>query len=76
MLAGQALKGIFKLKSNLLKFPGITIQLEFDLFNKCILPILCYGVNVWGLDEGIQSCTFLQKYVRGKRRDPKQLCLW
>jgi len=26
MLAGQALKAIFKLKSNLLKFPGITVQ--------------------------------------------------
>ena len=59
MLAGQALKAIFKLKSNLLKFPGITIQ-RFDLFNKFVLPILYYGVKVWGLNEGIQSCTFLQ----------------
>ena len=47
---------IFKLKSN---FPGITIQQKFDLFNKFILPILYYGVKVWGLNEGIQSCTFL-----------------
>ena len=57
MLAGQALKAIFKLKSNLLKFPGITIQHKFDLFNKFILPILYYGVKVWGLNEGIQSRT-------------------
>ena len=35
MLAGQALKAIFKLKSNLLTFPGITIQ--FDMFNKFYL---------------------------------------
>ena len=63
MLAGQALKAISKLKSNLLKFPGITIQHKFDLFNKFILPILYYGVKVWGLNEGIQSCTFLQKNI-------------
>ena len=40
MLAGQALKAIFKLKSNLFKFPGITIQRKLDLFDKLILPIL------------------------------------
>ena len=34
MLAGQALKAIFKLKSNLLKHPGITIQHKFELFNQ------------------------------------------
>ena len=32
MLAGQALKAIFKLKSNLSNFPGITIQHRLDLF--------------------------------------------
>ena len=58
MLAGLALKAIFKLKSNLLKFPGKIIQHKFDLVNKFILPILYYGVKVWGLNEGIQSCTY------------------
>jgi len=45
MLAGQALKAIFKLifKSNLLKFPGITIQNKFDLFDIFILPKLYYS---------------------------------
>jgi len=45
MLAGQALKAIFKLifKSNLLKFPGITIQNKFDLFDTFILPKLHYS---------------------------------
>ena len=61
MLAGQALTVISKLKLNLLKLPGITIQHKFDLFNKFILPILYYGVKVWGLSEGIQLCTFLPK---------------
>ena len=62
MLAGQALKALSKLQSNLLKFPGITIQHKFDLFNKFILPIL-YHVHV------------CQTYFREKRRDRKQLCL-
>ena len=66
MLAGQALKAIFKLKSNLLKFPGITIQHRFDLFNKFVLPILYYGVKVWGLNEGTRSCTFLKKVLEGR----------
>jgi len=46
MLAGQALKAIFKLKSNLLTFPEITIQQTLDLFDKLSLPILNYGSEV------------------------------
>ena len=73
MLASQALKAIFKLKSNLLTFPGITIQHKFDLFNKFILPILYYGVKVWGLNEGIQSCTFLQTIFKSEEARPKTI---
>jgi len=51
MLAGQALKAIFKLRSNLLTFPGITIQHKLDVFDKLILPILKYGPEVWGLND-------------------------
>ena len=51
MLAGQALKAIFKLRSNLLTFPGITIQHKLDVFDKLILPILNYGPEVWGLND-------------------------
>ena len=51
MLAGQALKAIDKFKSNLLKFPGITVQHKLDLFDKLILPILNYGSEVWGLND-------------------------
>ena len=37
------------------------------MFNKFILPIRYYGVKVWGLNEGIQSCTFLpQKCLEGR----------
>ena len=55
MLAGQALTAISKLKLNLLKLPGITIQHKFDVLDKFILPILYNGVKVWGLNVGIQS---------------------
>jgi len=51
MLAGQALKAIYKVKSNLLKFPEITVQHKLDLFDKLILPNLNYGVEVWGLND-------------------------
>ena len=61
MLAGQALTALSKLKLNLLKLPGITIQHKFDVLDKFILPILYNGVKVWGLNVGIQSCTCLQK---------------
>jgi len=69
MLAGQALKAIFKLKSNLLKLPGITVQHKLDLFDKLILPILNYGSEVWSLNnstklEGIHI-HFFQTYSRG-----------
>ena len=51
MLAGQAIKAIYKLKSNLFIFPGITVQHKLDLFDKLILPILNYGWEVWGLND-------------------------
>ena len=51
MLAGQALKAIYKLKSNLLTFPGIRVQHKLDLFDELILPILNYGSKVWGLND-------------------------
>ena len=51
MLAGQALKAIYKVKSNLLKFPEITVQHKLDLFDKLILPNLNYSVEVWGLND-------------------------
>jgi len=51
MLAAQGLTAIYKLKSNLLKCPGITVQHKFDLFDKLILPILNYGSEVWGLND-------------------------
>jgi len=45
------LKAFYKVKSNLLKFPGITVQHKLDLFDKLILPFLNYGLEVWGLND-------------------------
>jgi len=49
MLAGQVLKAFYT--SNLLKFPGITVQHKLDLFDNLILPILNYGSEAWGLND-------------------------
>jgi len=46
IFASQALKSIYKLKPNLLNFPGITEQQKLDLFDKLSLPILNYGSEV------------------------------
>jgi hypothetical protein len=52
-LCGQAQKAIFKLNSYLYKYPGIKISHSLELFDKLILPILHYGSEVWGFNEGI-----------------------
>ena len=44
------MKAIYKVKPNLLNFPGTTVQHKLDLFDKLILPILNYGLEVWGLN--------------------------
>ena len=51
ILAGQALTAFYKRKSNVLNFPGITVQHKLDQFDKLILPFLKYGSEVWGLND-------------------------
>ena len=41
-------KAICQLHKILLRFKGITLSAAFDLFDKLITPILCYGCEVWG----------------------------
>ena len=52
--SGQALKALFKLKSNLVKFTNISVSHSLELFDKLIEPILNYGCEVWGLNNSIQ----------------------
>ena len=47
-LAGKGLKAIFKMNKYLYKFTEISIKHRLDLFDKLIVPILCYGADVWG----------------------------
>ena len=72
MLAGQALKAIYKLKPNLLNFPGITVHHKLDVFDKLILPILNYGSEVWGLNDRTKL-EGIQIHVRVKSPDPKTI---
>ena len=53
------LKAIYKVKSNLLKFPGITVQHKLDLFDKLILPILNYGLEVWCLNDSTKEYIYI-----------------
>ena len=75
MLAGQALKAIYKRKSNVLNFPGITVHHKLDLFDKLILPILKYGSEVWDLNDSTKL-EKIQIHISGKSPDPKQFYLW
>ena len=52
------MKAIYKVKPNLLNFPGTTVQHKLDLFDKLILPILNYGLEVWGLNDRRNTYTF------------------
>ena len=47
-LAGKALNAIFKMNNFLYQFTDISIKHRLDLFDKLIVPILCYGADVWG----------------------------
>ena len=47
-LSGQAQKAIFKLNKYLHNFVNIPVKHYLELFDKLVLPILCYGCEVWG----------------------------
>ena len=47
-LSAQALKAIFKLNQYLFNFTDISPKHTLELFDKLIVPILCYGSEVWG----------------------------
>ena len=52
-IGGQALKAVFALKQYLTVLKNITISHTLELFDKLILPILNYGVKVWGFSEAL-----------------------
>ena len=51
-LAGHAQKATFSLMKKLSKFSNVTHDIYCDLFDKMIMPILCYGSEVWGFHQG------------------------
>ena len=52
-LSGQGFKAMYKLNNTLQRFPNITIQHTFDLFDKLIVPVLSYGCEIWGLNNAL-----------------------
>ena len=56
ILAGQAQKAVFSLMKLLNKLDNVTHDIYCDLFDQMIMPILCYGSEVWGFykEEAIE----------------------
>lgn len=50
--SGQALKAIFQMNKYLYKFTYISPKIQFDLFDKLVLPILNYSTEVTGFNKG------------------------
>ena len=76
-LAGKGLKAIFKMNKYLYKFTDISIKHRLVLFDKLIVPILCYGADVWGFIqspaiERVHFC-FLKTILRVKTDTPNDL---
>ena len=51
-LSQQGNKAMFKLFSSVSKFRNLNPGILLDLFDKLILPILCYSCEVWGFNVG------------------------
>ena len=54
ILAGQALKAIFKLNRYLYNFINITPRHRLELFDKLVTPILNCGSGFWGFGQAKQ----------------------
>ena len=76
-LAGKGLKAIFKMNKYLYKFTNISIKHKLDLFDQLIVPILCYGADVWGFIKAPAiervHLRFLKTILRVKTSTPNDL---
>ena len=50
-LAEQASKAMFSLFKCISKFSNLSVAILLELFDKLILPILCYSCEVWGFNK-------------------------
>ena len=50
-LAEQASKAMFSLFKCISKFRNLSVAILLELFDKLILPILCYSCEVWGFNK-------------------------
>ena len=51
-LSNQARKAVFGLKRKIQMIGQIPPHMMFELFEKMITPILSYGSDIWGLNQG------------------------
>ncbi len=73
-LAQQAQKALFKIHQLERKCGGIPHNVYFNLFDKMVSPILCYGAEIWGYDvkENIEILhrKFCRRLLGVKRNTP------
>ena len=50
-LAEQANKAMISLFKIISKFRNLSVAILLELFDKLILPILCYSCEVWGINK-------------------------
>ena len=50
-LADQASKAMFSLFKYIIKFRNLSVAILLELYDKLILPILCYSREVWGFNK-------------------------
>ena len=76
-LAGKGLKAIFKMNKLIYQFTDISIKHRLDLFDKLIVPILCYGADVWGFIQAPAiervHLRFLKTILKVKTSTPNDL---
>ena len=63
-LAAQAQKAIVAIKRLHYKVGGLPMGIALQLFDKQILPILCYGSEVWGYQRYERIETVQTKFCK------------
>ena len=59
----QARRALFKLRSMTLAL-GLSVDLQCDLYEKLVVPILLYGSEVWGLRNAAIIEKFERKFLK------------
>ena len=62
--ARQANKAFYDLLPHKIKKLGLPVDLEFELFDHLVLPIMLYGSEVWGFESISELETLHRKFIK------------